>query len=236
MKTQTNELETSNITMEQFTQSQSHGLIYDNMIRVNVFKLPACKNDTKKYDVSCSENIFDKEENISIKTSGSKNIDCGDILRFYDLEEGKKVTIILVRYTQNGNNKKIQEIIEINYNEKLREILFGTIPRSFLEGFVNYVKAIPRGQITKEQKNIYLKCKNKAQKEFNMRINISPKVDSKNQRRVQCSIPKIDELLHLYPEFIISRTNECIIRGVKIEETIMSLPRIRTNNKLIIAD
>ena len=114
--------------------------------------------------------------------------------------------------------------------------MFGTISRAFLEGYVNYIKAIPRGQITKEQKNIYITCKNKAQKEFNMRINISPKVDSKNQRRVQCSIPKIDELLKLYPEFIISRTCEPIIRGIKIAETIVSLPRVRKNNKLIIVD
>jgi hypothetical protein len=97
------------VTMEQFTQSQSHGLIYDNMIRVNVFKLPPCKNDTKKYDVCCSENIFDNEENISIKTSGNKNIDCGDILRFYDLEEGKKVTIILHRPKRKMRQKHIKK-------------------------------------------------------------------------------------------------------------------------------
>jgi hypothetical protein len=50
----------------------------------------------------------------------------------------------------------------------------------------------------------------KTQNIFNMLINISPKVDSHNQRRVQCSIPKINELLDKYPEFIISRTKELI--------------------------
>ncbi len=60
-----------------------------------------------------------------------------------------------------------------------------------------------------------------------MKINISPKVDSHNQRRVQCSIPKLNELLDLYPEFIISRTKEAIVRGIPITNVIESGPRIR---------
>ena len=68
--------------IENFTQSQAHGLFWDNEIRVKVFQLPQCKNDTKKYDIEASENRFDSEENVSIKTSSNNNIDCGDICRF----------------------------------------------------------------------------------------------------------------------------------------------------------
>ena len=60
-----------------------------------------------------------------------------------------------------------------------------------------------------------------------MNINISPKVDSFTQRRVQCSIPKLNTILDLFPQNIISRTTEPIIRNIQISASIYSGPRIR---------
>jgi hypothetical protein len=67
-----------------------------------------------------------------------------------------------------------------------------------------------------------------------MAINISPKVDSKSQRRVQCSIPKVDQLLAQFPEIIISRSVEPVVRQVPISGQIKSEPRVR--NKKIKCD
>lgn len=220
-------MQTSIDNIKAFTQSQSHGLFWDSEIREKCFDLPACINDTTKYDICCENNKYNCNENISIKTSGNNNIDCGDILRFYDGDFDKKYTIILLRYKQIDHKKKIYEIFEIDYNEKLRNILFGTIPKKMLECYVNYIKNIPPGPVSEELKKKYKDCKNKMQKEFNMKINISPKVDSHNQRRVQCSIPKITQLLEEYPEFVISKTNESIVRGILITDEIISTPRIR---------
>jgi hypothetical protein len=217
----------STYKVEDFTQSQSHGLFWDNEIREKVFSLPPCKNDTKKYDIECIENKFNTEENISIKTTASNNIDCGDILRFYNGDFTKKYTIILLRYIQLDNVKKIKEIIEINYNEELRNYLFGTITEDMLKQYVETIKKIPPGKASNTTKNAYKILKNKLQQEYGMHINISPKVDSKNQRRVQCSIPKIDALLELFPQNVISRTCENIIRGTAITAIINSARRLR---------
>jgi len=84
-------------------QSQSHGFQWQYDITIKVFKLSIVKNDTEKYDIPCKNNMFDKEENISIKVSKTNTIDCGDILRFYDIEN--KTTIILLQYEQIGNTK-----------------------------------------------------------------------------------------------------------------------------------
>lgn len=213
--------------IEKFKQSQSHGLFWDSEIREKVFGLSPCINDTTKYDISCDQNKFDDCENISIKTSGNNNIDCGDILRFYEIESNKKLTIILIRYKQMCDKKLIEEIIEIDYNDKFKNILFGSIPKSVLEGYVSFIKSIGPGIVSNEIKKKYKDCKIEMQKKFNMYINISPKVDSKNQRRVQCSIPKVNELLDKYPEFIISRNKESIIRGISITSCLQSGPRIR---------
>ena len=216
----------STLSINEFTQSQAHGLFWDSEIRQKVFDLPECKNDTKKFDIDCVNNKYNPNENISIKTSGNKNIDCGDILRFYD-RDVLDITMILISYKQTNNHKTILEIIEINYTEELRDILFGTITREILEEYVEQIKQIPTGSVSSECKKEYITCKNELQKKYNMKINISPKVDSKKQRRVQCSIPNFDKLFAENPEFIISRTTDNSIRGVQITQQIVSTKRIR---------
>lgn len=219
------------LTIDSFTQSQSHGLFWDSEIRQKVFGLPECKNDTQKYDVSCSKNKFNPQENISIKTSGNSNIDCGDIMRFYDRDDETNITIILVRYEQINNKKRIKEIIEINYSDEMRNILFGSVTTDILNEYVQLIKNIPNGTVTEAIKKNYKEQKNKIQETYNMKINISPKVDSKKQRRVQCSITKIDKLLEEYPQFIISRTTEPIIRGIHLTSIIDSDKRVRNKKE-----
>ena len=219
----------------EFTQSQSHGLIWDSEIREKVFKLPKCINDTKKYDIDCSDNIYCPDENVSIKTTCSANIDCGDIQRFYnnDFTENKYTNIIIIIYKQDANIKKIIEIIEFKYNEEIRNFLFGTITKEEIEEYNKYIKSIPRGRVSPEIKTNYIKMKQELQSRHNMFINISPKVDSKSQRRVQCSIPKIYELFARFPSHVISRTDKATVKNVEISSMISSTKRIR-NKKIAI--
>ena len=219
------------ITIQNFTQSQSHGLFWDNEIRVQVFGLSQCINDTKKYDIDAEENKFDPLENVSIKTSSNNNIDCGDILRFFNGDFTKRYTIILIRYVQKDNHKCVKEIIEIAYTLALRDHLFGSITLDILQQYVDFVKAIPSGPVAEEIKKEYKLRKSALQKDFNMAINISPKVDSGSQRRVQCSIPKLDNLLAQFPEIVISRSSESIVRNIPITKEIQSAARVR-NKKL----
>jgi hypothetical protein len=223
-------LKSSGYTVEDFTQSQGHGLFWDNEIREKVFGLPSCKNDTKKYDVCCSENKFNPLENISIKTSSNNCIGCGDILRFFNGDFTNKYTIILIKYLQISNTKKIKEIIEIDYNVGLKNYLFGSISEDVLTNYVNFIKSIPQGSVSNDIKTLYKSEKNKLQRDYNMKININPKVDSKTQRRVQCSMPNLDKIIELFPEIVISQTQSSVIRGVQITSTISSSPRKRNAN------
>jgi len=217
------------------TQSQSHGLVWDSEIREKVFGLPQCINDTKKYDVDCSDNKYCPDENVSIKTTCSTNIDCGDIIRFYnnDFTENKYTNIIIIKYTQHTNIKQITEIIEFKYNEEIRNFLFGTITKEEIEEYNKYIKSIPRGPVSLEIKTNYIRMKQELQTRHKMFINISPKVDSKSQRRVQCSIPKMHELFVRFPSNILSRTDKTVIKNVEITGIITSTKRIR-NKKIAI--
>ena len=221
----------SNYTIEDFTQSQAHGLFWDNEIREKVFGLSSCKNDTKKYDICCNENKFNSLENVSIKTSSNNNIDCGDILRFFNGDFTNKYTIILIRYTQISDTKVIKEIIELDYTIQLRDYLFGSITEEILTNYLNTIKSIPHGSVSDDVKKNYKSFKQTLQTTHNMKINISPKVDSKSQRRVQCSIPKIDELIEHFPEIVLSRTKNAILRGIQLTSTIKSGTRKRNKKE-----
>jgi hypothetical protein len=214
-------------TIENFTQSQSHGLFWDSEIRTAVFGLSKCINDTRKYDIEAAENKFDPEENVSIKTSSNNNIDCGDILRFFNGDFSKSYTIILIRYEQKSETKCVKEILEIAYTLELRDHLFGSASVEVLKEYVDFVKAIPKGSVSEEIKKSYKQKKTALQKEHNMRINISPKVDSGSQRRVQCSITKVDQLLTQFPEIVLYRSVEPVVRNVPITKEIQSASRVR---------
>ena len=67
---------TQEYTIDDFTQSQAHGLFWDSEIREKVFELPKCKNDTKKYDICSEENKFNSaSQAISIEKCRKNIID-----------------------------------------------------------------------------------------------------------------------------------------------------------------
>jgi len=211
------------------TQSQKHGFIFENRLREKVFELKNKKNDTDIHDISSSENKFNSNENISIKISCNGDIGCGDILRFYKYDFTQKNTMIVGIYKQiNDKQKQIEAIYEIDYNKNLHDLLFGQIEEEEIQHYVNVVKNIPHGFVKKEDR-LYLKLKETYQKGFGMKIIINPKVDSKNQRRVQATIPKIEKILEEHPEFVISKTTgeKLTIRGVEIDSIIESGKRVR---------
>lgn len=223
-------------TLENFNQSQSHGFIWENDIRQNVFKIPVKINSITKYDINQDENIYDSNENISIKTTGGNNIDCGDILRFFQNDyDDKKTTMIIIRYKQNGDNKELTYIYEIELNYHLHYTLWGSMTYDVLLDFVKKVKELPSGKIASNIiKNLHKEA-SRLEDEYCLNIKICVKVDSKNQRRVQFRI-NLQEILEYCPENIISISNEPILRGHNIKQSIYSPKRKRNIKQKITQD
>lgn len=208
-------------------QSQHHGFIFENELRHKVFLIPIKSNDVNTHDIPKNQNRFDATENISIKTTGKKDICCGDIIRFYDYDFSDANTMIVGQYTQTTTYKKIDRIIEIKYDKKLHEDLFGTITRDELIAYVDMVKALPRGKISKSKRDEILSMKKELEKTHGMYIQISPKIDSGNQRRVQCRIRNINELIEKNPENLLSISTTGVVRGTIINTIIASYRRNR---------
>lgn len=169
-------------------QSQNHGFIWENHVR-GVFGLEAVSNDRNIHDIPCNNNKFNSNENISIKCSGGTKVECGDIMHLYNYNFNETNTIIVIRWEQNTDTtKKIKCMYEIDYNKELHKILFGTITKNIIKEYVEFITSIPPGKEAQQQsKQEREERKKKLQKIHNMKAVIHPKVDSKKQRRVQCS-------------------------------------------------
>ena len=178
--------------------SQSHGFIWESEICHNTFKLPSnYKPHTNVHDVPHKDNIFNPNENISLKTTGSHTLYCGDIQRFFTYDFDYLNTIIVVKYVQSDDSysKDVQHIYEIDYTKSMHRKLFGSIDAFTLNTYVQKIKDIPKGKCSTLIKRDYISQKNYMQDYYNMKIVINPKVDSYGQRRVQCSIPNFTSVL-----------------------------------------
>lgn len=204
------------------SESQKHGFKFEKIVMKKVFLLPENIikgiSYTAKHDIHKKHNFFDNTENISIKSSGSKTICCGDPFRIINYSfKNEKNTMILIKYSQQGNIKQITDIYEINMH--ILHILLRNIGYDNIESISSFIKTIPKGKI---EFDIHKKICSSLSSNI---ITLNPKIDSKNQRRLQFSF-KLDMLIKYFPEYIIYHNVKPIIRKVVIPHSIKSSTRI----------
>ena len=127
----------------------------------------------------------------SIKTTNGNKIDCGDVLR--RRQETDYILVVGV-YEQVGDNKVFHTEYTFYIKPEHEQKLWGRMNYNQLAEYVDYIKNIPAGkeaqQETKTERTVLKNCVEDKKALFK----IHPKVDSKKQRRVQCSL-NIKELL-----------------------------------------
>ena len=127
----------------------------------------------------------------SIKTTNGNKIDCGDILR---RRQETDYNLVVGVYEQCGDNKVFHTEYTFYIKPEHERKLWGKMNYNQLAEYVDYIKNIPAGkeaqQETKTERTVLKNCV----EDKNALFKIHPKVDSKKQRRVQCSL-NIKELL-----------------------------------------
>ncbi len=177
------------------TEVQAHGNVFEDII-IREFT-GMSKNEYDKLKPNGYTSTFDlvkgiiTKSNYSIKTTGKMTVECADILKRMEEKEYK---LIVGCYNQKGENKIFHTQYEFFITSDDATKLWGDMTYEQIVQFVNFVRAIPPGKEgqknTLKERNILkeqIQCKNSLMK-------INPKVDSKNQRRVQCSF-KLKEML-----------------------------------------
>ena len=179
------------------TAVQSHGEHYEDMKTRQFTGFGKKEYDKKKKDVGGYTSPMDivkglySDTNKAIKTTNGNKVDCGDILR--RMSE-KEYEFVVGQYNQKGSNKVFHTEYVFNITPEDYDKLWGNMKYELVEEFDTFIKSIPEGreaqQSTKAERT--RKKNNIACKDALMVIH--PKVDSKKQRRVQCSF-KIDEMI-----------------------------------------
>jgi len=194
-----------------YTNVQGHGDDFENKIHIVVHG-----KTKKEYETLIEGGYISKFDivkgilatfNGSVKVTNGNGVGCGDILRMYKGTQDNEIIFIVGVWKQISKKvKEYNKVYEFYIDPSYHNLLWGGMQLYTLENFNSYVKNISygkKGQLL-NQKLWKEKRKNIYDWEGRGLMSIDAKIDSKNQRRVQCSF-KIKEMIKVgisYKEFV----------------------------------
>ena len=172
---------------------QAHGNYYEDLKTRQITGLGKAEYDALKESGYTSGMDIMKgllsAYDYSIKTTNGNKIDCGDILR---RRQETDYNLVVGCYSQVGDNKVFYSEYTFYIRPEHERKLWGKMNYNQLAEYVDYIKNIPAGrdaqQETKTERTVLKNCI----EDKNALFRIHPKVDSKKQRRVQCSVKMSD--------------------------------------------
>ena len=137
------------------------------------------------------------DKDVSIKTAKGRKVDCGDILRrrsetVYD--------IIIGVWDQVGDRMIFHTEYTFHIKPEHETLLWGRMSYEKLREFNEYIKSIPEGRTAQQETKVERQVLKTIIEDADAQMKIHPKVDSKKQRRVQCSF-NIDKLIRAGVEY-----------------------------------
>lgn len=182
---------------------QYHGILFEDNI---IFEITGFTKEeyqqklTEKY-ISVMDIVKDvySEKHYSIKVSKeAKGVGCADILRFLsNFKEG--FTMLVGCWKQvNLTTKQFYKIYEFDITPNHYTDFWGGLTIENLTPYVSYVKSIEHGKKAQLDNQKLWKQKRAELYETYGRgiVSIDTKIDSKTQRRVQCSI-KLEDMIRV---------------------------------------
>jgi len=174
---------------------QAHGNVYEDCVIRERTGMSKEQYDELKPNGYTSEFDLSKglvvDYNGSIKTTKNNTICCSDVVRKMTHTNYR---LIVGQYTQVGKEKVFHTEYEFFITPDDDKALWGKMDTQEVREFVDYVKSIPSGKeaqlSTKSQRQTF----QKQAQDSSALFKLNPKVDSKKQRRVQCSL-HIDKLI-----------------------------------------
>lgn len=212
------------------TEVQQHGLIFESEVTQAITGLS--KHEYQKLLPNAYINSMDIAQgimsdcNYSIKVTNGRSVCCGDISRFMKHCRDDEFTIVVGEWKQAETIKRYSTVYEFHITPAHYSLLFAELTEQTLDPFVDYVKSIPHGRDGQLENEKTWKAKRDDLYNTNGRglVSIDAKIDSKSQRRVQCSI-KLKDLLM---SEIVSNKYDIEYRGIPLPYESESNPRTFT--------
>lgn len=172
--------------------NQMHGKNFENLIKASNGMFTSATADRKR---SPNErfDIGEEDDRIlgiptSIKSSKGDVVALSDARKFWESFNYLPYRIIVGRYKQTEHLKAFFEIHEIILQEIYRDDLLGSILESEICEFHNGLREFKAGPQEQSRASSWAQKKKLDLDSRRGLVTLNPKIDSKNQRRLQCSI------------------------------------------------
>lgn len=200
------------------SENQLHGKKYEKYI-MNAFPKALSKElpITSHWDI-LSE--YDEELFIptSIKTTKNNIIWLSDARNFISNHESFR--LIVAQYNQKNGYKEFYNLLEFIITPEILDKIIGDLKIDFVKEFHESINKFGYGKENQILARDISKKFKELNKETKTLITLNPKIDSKRQRRLQCSI-KISDLIKVIQPNVFNN----FYKGVNIKVNIEGSPR-----------
>ena len=162
------------------TEVQNHGFVFEDWVKSILGVKELAYNYTQKWDIS-------GETPISVKFMGLTNaLEFGSTVRIWEINE--TFTLVVGRWEQIGLKKIIRSIDEIEITTEILKEMKGDILLEEIKNFDKKIKTFSAGKVGQKQGIGFAKKWKTERKNRIGLLTITHKIDSKNQRRIQCNL------------------------------------------------
>lgn len=162
------------------TEVQNHGFIFENWVKNILGITELAESYTQRWDIS-------GKIPTSVKCMGLKNaLEFGSTVRMWEVDE--PFILIIGRWKQVGLKKIIKSIDEINITPTILKKMRGSISLEEIKELDKKIKKFPAGIVGQKQGIEFAEKWKKERKDKMGLLTITHKIDSKNQRRIQCNL------------------------------------------------
>ncbi len=201
---------------------QQHGLVFEQWVRDTFFDGYRPPNYTQKWDIpaAINRNFGGVPVNPKAAKYGTP-VDLGDALRQFKIEE--PFILVIGFWRQEGDEKRFVNIVAPRIDPEAWRTLWGPVTLADLQRLDAVIKD---KSLTPEQARAAAsKIKNSPPFTQSV-IVVNPKIDSKTQRRLQCSLRFVDVFKHLVPGGNPAMQDDPALWGVAFPTTVASKSRV----------
>lgn len=200
---------------------QLHGLVFETWVRDTFFDGYTPASYTQKWDIPAAANPLHGEVPVNPKAAKyGTPVDLGDALRQFKIDE--PFLLVIGYWRQEGDMKRFVNIIAPRIEPAAWKKLFGPVTLADVRRLDAVVKdrSLTPAQARAAAQKI------KSTPPFTQSVIVfNPKIDSHNQRRLQCSIRFADVFTHLAPASTSAAHNNATLWGVPFPQVVASKPR-----------
>ncbi len=205
---------------------QAHGLVFEHWVADTFFGAYRPDGYTQKWDIPASANhladpaLADLPANPKAARHGAP-VGLGDALRQYDIAE--PFLLILGYWEQTApTEKRFVKLLAPRIEPAAWRALWGPVTRADLEALDALIKdrGLPVAEVRRRAQAM------KSRPPFSEAVFVlNPKIDTRGQRRLQCSLRYADVFRHLAPEASPAPEAAPALWGVPFPGPVASAPR-----------